>query len=148
MISQSASELLEEIPVFQPLLTRPYLPIFPERIEADIDDFDDFVRDHVEALELPPSKKPHLFVGFKTRNVVSKEPMELMITREDGKFVITNLVLDAVGLGDSVNEAINDLIEYMIDQYKLLKKFHDDDRLTQYAKRLFEKYKFYLEERS
>lgn len=74
--------------------------------------------------------------------------MELMITREDGKFVITNLVLDAIGLGDSVNEAINDLIEYMIDQYKLLKKFHDHDRLTQYAKRLFEKYKLYLEERS
>jgi len=87
-----------------------------------------------------PSLKPPLFV--------SKEPMELMITREDGKFVITNLVLDAIGLGDSVNEAINDLIEYMIDQYKLLKKFHDDDRLTQYAKRLFEKYKLYLEERS
>jgi len=148
MISLSASKFLEEIPVSQRLLSESHLSIFPSRIDADIDDFDDFVRHRVEALELPPSKKPHLFVGFKTHNFASKEPMELMITKEDGKFVITNLVLDAIGLGDSVNEAINDLMEYMIDQYKLLKKFHDDDKLTQYAKRLFEKYKLYLEERS
>ena len=87
-----------------------------------------------------PSLKRPLFV--------SKEPIELMIMREDGKFVITNLVLDAIGLGDSVNEAIDDLIEYMIDQYKLLKEFHVDDGLTQYAKRLFEKDKLCLEERS
>ena len=87
------------------------------------------------------------FLSLKGGRLI-RLPMELMITREDGKFVITNLVLDAIGLGDSVNEAINDLMEYMIDQYKLLKKFHDDDRLTQYAKRLFEKYKLYLEERS
>lgn len=148
MISQSASEVLKEIPVWQSLLTGQYLPGFPKRIEADIDDFDDFIRHHVEVLAVPPSKKLHLFVGIEIHNFVFKEAMELMITREDGKFVITNLVLDAMGMGDSVNEAINDLIEYMIDQYKLLKKFHDDDRLTQYAKRLFEKYKLYLKEKS
>ena len=149
MISQSASESLEEIPVSQSFLTRHYLPIFPvpERIEADIEDFDDFVKHRLEVLEVPPSKKLHLFFGFRTNSFVSKEWMELLITREDREFAITNSVLDAVGVGDSVRDAIKDLIEYMTDQYQLLKKFHDNDKLTQYANTLFEKYKLYLEER-
>ena len=148
MNSQSASQLLEKTPVPWLLLTRQYSPVFPERIQADTDDFDDFVKHRVGVFELAPSKKVHLFFGFETGNFVSKGSMELMITREDGQFVITNSVLDAMGMGDSINEAINDLMEYIIDQYQLLKKFHDNDGLTQYAKRLFERYKLYLEERS
>jgi len=144
MIAQSASELWEEIPALSPLLTGLYCSIFPKRIEAGIADFGDFVRDYIEASELPASKKLHLFGGFESGGFVSVKPMELMITREDGKFVITNLVLDAIGMGDSVNEAIKNLTEYMIDQCKLLKKFYDDDKLTPYAKRLFEKYNPYI----
>ena len=148
MIPRCASERVEQMPLFQPLPTRLDFPIFPERIEADIEDFDGFVRHHVRIPELPLSKKLHLFVGFQAHDFVSKQAMGLMITREDGKFIVTNSVLDAIGLGDSVKEAIGDLIEYIIDQYKLLNKFHEGDRLTQYAKRLFERYKLYVEERS
>lgn len=145
---QAASEVLEEIPAFQHLSSGLYFPTFPPRIDADIDDFDDFVRHHVQILEPPPSKRLHFFPGFETHDFVCRKPMELAITQEDEKFVITNLELDAIGLGESVIEALADFMENMIDQYKLLKEFHNKNRLTQYAERLFSKYKRYLEERS